>query len=67
MTLIEILQGLMDGRFHSGDVVESNEGIRFEFVEDHQLWIHPVDQEPSLWDLTSIYDRQQQPEIHIRA
>jgi hypothetical protein len=61
MTLIEILQALMDGRFHSG-VLESDEGIKFELT-DHTLLIRPPDQEPSYWDLTELYGRQQQSEI----
>lgn len=33
MTLIEILQGLQNGSFHQGEVLES-EGVRFEILSE---------------------------------
>lgn len=34
MTLLDILQGLQSGQFRFGEVLESDEGIKFEMVTD---------------------------------
>ncbi len=36
MTLIEILQGLQNGSFRQGEILES-EGVRFEILSDAQF------------------------------
>ena len=37
MKLIEILQGLEDGRFHKGEEIKSDEGFWFKITDDDLL------------------------------
>lgn len=54
MSLLDILQGTLNGRYHQGDILESREGVTIQFVTDRIMLVIYGGRVHSTWDITSI-------------